>query len=77
MQVNDRLDRWRSAGIIDDATAARITAFEAADPGVGSRPTRITATEVVAYLGSVVLLVGVGFLYGSQRNTRCWAQPAA
>jgi hypothetical protein len=50
---------------VDAATAARIEAFEAGLPAT-DRPTGISVSEVIAYIGTVVLLVGVGFLYGTQ-----------
>ncbi len=64
-RLRDQLAAWQAAGVIDAATAARIEAFEASRP-VTDRPTRISVSEVIAYIGTVVLLVGVGFLYGTQ-----------
>ncbi len=64
-RLRDQLAAWQAAGVIDAATAARIEAFEAGRP-VTDRPTRISVSEVIAYIGTVVLLVGVGFLYGTQ-----------
>lgn len=66
MEVKDRLAAWQAAGIIDAATAARIDAFESARPPAEQVPGRITVSEVIAYIGAVVLLVGMGFLYGTQ-----------
>jgi hypothetical protein len=64
-RLRNRIAAWQAAGIIDAATAARIEAFEAGHP-VTDRPTGISVSEVIAYIGTVVLLVGVGFLYGTQ-----------
>jgi len=63
--LGDRLAAWQAAGVIDAPTAARIHAFEAQHQDVG-RPPGISVSEVIAYIGTVVLLVGVGFLYGTQ-----------
>lgn len=65
--LNDRLAAWQAAGLIDAATAARIAEFESARPAPPERTGGgISVSEVVAYIGTVVLLVGVGFLYGTQ-----------
>jgi hypothetical protein len=66
--LRNRLAAWQAAGVIDAATAARIEAFEAGRPAT-DRPTGISVSEVIAYIGAVVLLVGVGFLYGTQYET--------
>jgi hypothetical protein len=60
------LAAWQTAGILDATTAARIEAFEAARPAAPRASGGISVGEVIAYIGSVVLLVGVGFLYGTQ-----------
>jgi hypothetical protein len=62
----DRLDAWRTAGLIDEATAARIAAFEADRARSEAGGSGIAVGEIIAYAGSVVLLVGIGFLYGIQ-----------
>src|SRR5260370_30739621 len=64
-RLRNRLAAWQTAGVIDAATAARIEAFEAGRPAT-DRPAAISVSEVIAYIGTVVLLVGVGFLYGTQ-----------
>ena len=64
-RLRNRLAAWQGAGVIDAATAARIEAFEAGGPAT-DRPSGISVSEVIAYIGTVVLLVGVGFLYGTQ-----------
>src|SRR5260370_16769835 len=64
-RLRNRLAAWQAAGVIDGATAARIEAFEAGGPAT-DRPSGISVSEVIAYIGTVVLLVGVGFLYGTQ-----------
>jgi len=66
MMIEDRLAAWQAAGVIDEATAGRIAAFEAAQRATGRGGGRISLGEIVAYAGSVVLLVGVGFLYGTE-----------
>jgi hypothetical protein len=66
VEVKERLAAWQAAGIVDGDTAARIEAFEAARPPAERAPGRITVSEVIAYVGAVVLLVGMGFLYGTQ-----------
>ena len=45
---------------------AREASDEAAAVVAEPRGLQVTATEVVAYLGSIVVLVGIGFLYGTQ-----------
>jgi hypothetical protein len=67
--LRGRLVAWQAAGIVDHATVARIEAFEAAQPPDERSSSRISASEVVAYIGSVILLVGIGFLYGTQYAT--------
>jgi len=67
-RLRNRLAAWQAAGVIDAATAARIEAFEAGRPAT-DRPAGISVSEVIAYIGAVVLLVGVGFLYGTQYQT--------
>ena len=64
MALKHRLAAWEAAGIVDSATVARIEAFETS--GRSRDGQAITAGEMVAYAGSVVLLVGLGFLYGTQ-----------
>ncbi len=55
--VDDLLRRWREAGVIDDATAERIRAYEAGHvgPGGAARP---GVYEALIYVGLAV--VGVG-----------------
>src|SRR5260370_34834731 len=64
-RLRNRLAAWQTAGVIDAATAARIEAFEAGRPAP-DRPAAISVSEVIPYIGTVVLLAGVGFLYGTQ-----------
>jgi hypothetical protein len=66
MALRDQLGAWQAAGIVDAETAARIEAFEASRSAAESSREGISAGEAIAYIGSVVLLVGVAFLYGSQ-----------
>ena len=64
--LKEQLAAWQAAGILDATTAARIEAFEATRPAPPKASGGISVGEVIAYIGSVVLLVGVGFLYGTQ-----------
>lgn len=64
--LGDRLAAWQAAGLIDAATAARIQEFEGRRPAAERTGGGISVSEVIAYIGTVVLLVGVGFLYGTQ-----------
>lgn len=64
--LSERLAAWQAAGIIDAPLAARIAAFEAARPPAERAPGRISVSEVIAYIGAIVLLVGVSFLYGTE-----------
>jgi Predicted membrane protein (DUF2157) len=71
MPLREQLERWVGAGLIEPAQAARILEHEqrsgeAAAVAAEPRGLQVTATEVVAYLGSIVVLVGIGFLYGTQ-----------
>ncbi len=66
--LRNRLAAWQAAGIIAAATATRIDEFEAQRP-VTERPPGISVSEVISYIGTVVLLVGVGFLYGTWYET--------
>lgn len=73
MGLADDLERWAGAALISPEQVAAIAAFEA-----GRSPTSaataapvgraITATEVVAYAGTVVILVGLAFLVGVQHD---------
>lgn len=67
--LRGRLAAWQAAGIVDGETAARIEPFEAAQPRDDRSSSRISVSEVVAYIGSVILLVGIGFLCGTQYAT--------
>ena len=57
------LERWREADVIDEATAARIRAFERPEaqhaPSPKARPSLI---EALLYLGLIVVVVGIGQL---------------
>jgi hypothetical protein len=63
--LRNRLAAWQAAGIIDAATATRIDDFEKSRP-ITEREPGISVSEVISYIGTVVLLVGVGFLYGTE-----------
>src|SRR5436305_8676235 len=60
MKIDQHLTAWLAAGIIDTATADRLRAFEGAHPAERG----VSIAEVLAYIGAVVILVGVGFLVG-------------
>src|SRR5205823_12339930 len=66
VDFKEHLTAWQEAGIVDADTAARIESFEAARPQPAAPSGRITVSEVIAYIGTVVLLVGVSFLYGTE-----------
>jgi hypothetical protein len=66
MALKEQLAAWQEAGLVDAQTAARIEAFESVRRPVGEPGGGISVGEVVAYIGAVILLVGVGFLYGTQ-----------
>src|SRR5437588_4347309 len=60
MKIEQQLADWLAAGVIDPGTADRIRAHEE-----GHRPERgIGVAEVLAYIGAVVILVGIGFFVG-------------
>ena len=69
VDFREHLGAWQAAGLIDADTVVRIEAFEAARPQPEAPSGRITVSEVIAYVGTVVLLVGVGFLYGTEYAT--------
>src|SRR5260370_6888590 len=64
-RLRNRLAAWEAAGVIDAGTAARMEGVEAGRSAT-DRPAGISVSEVIAYIGAIVLLVGVGFLYGTQ-----------
>jgi hypothetical protein len=70
MQLDERLDQWERAGLIDADQLRRIREFEAAssapeavDGGAprrsGDTPARPSGTELLAYLGVLIALAGV------------------
>ena len=72
MGLPEDLRRWTAAGILTAELADRIAHFEADRPAPAAEPSRagrsITATEVVAYSGTIVILVGWAFLFGVQHD---------
>lgn len=54
-RLDRRIEDWRAAGIVDDATAARIRAFEVGRPGL-----RLSA--VLAILGAFAIALGLAAL---------------
>jgi hypothetical protein len=57
----DHLGRWLEAGLLDEATAERIRAFEASQPQARRGPSLL---EVLVYLGLAVVVVGALILIG-------------
>jgi uncharacterized membrane protein len=58
VSTTDRhIQRWRDAGVIDEATAERIAAFEAGRPE--STSARGLVIEAVSYLGAALVAAGV------------------
>ena len=72
MGLPEDLSRWTSAGILSAELADRIARFErdrtALLPEPAAARRSISATEVLAYAGTVVILVGLAFLFGVQHN---------
>ena len=69
MALQEDLNRWVAAGLLAADQASRIRAYEMARTDTAPAERRgleITATEVVAYLGAIVVLVGIGFLVATQ-----------
>jgi hypothetical protein len=64
------LQRWVQAGIITDGQAARIRSDVAGSDQPSTRPPSL-ATELLGYLGAIVVLAGLGLLTG-----RYWSQLA-
>lgn len=60
--VQDELERWQRAGVIDAATRRRIEAFEAGGPSKREGP---SIAEALVYLGVAVVVVGVLVLVAS------------
>lgn len=60
-QIDDLLQRWLTAGLIEQDTAERIRSFEAAQAAAAQREEddRPGVIEVLLYLGVAVLAVGV------------------
>jgi hypothetical protein len=59
------LTRWKVAGLLDDAQASAILAFEMTDTSVPrAGRTRVGLQEVVAYAGAAVTLAGVVLAIG-------------
>lgn len=73
-RLDDELERWTGAGLLDSETAERIRAFEAAR-GEGPAAVRELALEFVAYLGIALASVGVATLIGqSWEQLAGWAR---
>ena len=73
MPLTEDLRRWTEAGLLTSDQATAIAAHEMAtgvsEPPSTAPPRRsIGATEVVAYAGTVVILVGLSFLFGIQHD---------
>jgi len=61
--VDDLLERWRSADVIDAVTADRIRAYERGHPQERSED-RPGVLEALVYLGLAIIAVGVAILVG-------------
>jgi len=76
--VEEHVQRWRAAGVLDEAAAARIRAFEGDDaaPGATSREGP-GVLEALIYLGVAVIVVGVIILVSnSWDDLHEWARVA-
>ena len=79
--AGEHIRRWRDAGLIDEALAERLTAFEA-DAGAGAAPApemagseRPGLVEVLLYLGLAVAGVGVFIFVAMQWDEmRAWVR---
>jgi hypothetical protein len=83
VRLDNDLERWERAGLIDPETTARIRAFEEQAGIAGSaalkphESTRPGAVEALLYLGVAVLVVGAVALTGQQwSELRSWSRVA-
>jgi uncharacterized membrane protein len=73
-RLEEDLERWQAAGLLDSGTAARIASFERERRAARS-PTREFAFEVLAYLGVALASVGVFALIAqSWEGLASWAR---
>lgn len=73
-RIEEQIEVWRAAGLIDAETAGRIRAFEAAQLTTPDSP---TPTEAIVYLGLAVIGVGVAILVGAKWDRlAAWAHIA-
>ncbi len=70
IDLDKALARWRQAGLIDEPSEAAIRDFEGRQlgptPAMAPRGRVFSSSEIVAYIGSIMGVVGIGFLIGSQ-----------
>ncbi len=57
--IRSRIDRWRDAGLIDHATAARLLAFES--PGRAGRPSTLTLIGALSVALGIVAVVSANW----------------
>ncbi|MGD9889773.1 MAG: DUF2157 domain-containing protein [Dehalococcoidia bacterium] len=77
--VEEQLNRWHNAGLIDEEQARRILAFEQrrSDGGRGVDAERPSILEAMLYLGIAVAVVGVITLIAQNwEDLRTWARIA-
>jgi hypothetical protein len=73
-RTDEHLQRWREAGLIDEAAVARIEAFEAAT-AVRAKSERPGVIEALIYLGLAVIGVGAAVLSASNwEHLESWAR---
>ena len=79
-RVDEHLDRWRAAGLLDEAQAERIAAFEAEREQREARESaeRPSMLEAVLYLGVAVVAVGIVTLTAQNwEDLRGWTRIAS
>ncbi len=68
--LEDQLQRWRAAGLLDDAAVASIRDFEARSAAAGDRRdrSRVSLQEVIAYAGVALALAGGALFVSLHRD---------
>ncbi len=76
--VEEHIQRWRAAGVLDETAAERIRVFEGAGAPPEARPREGPGVlEALIYLGIAVAAVGVVILVGnSWEDLQAWARVA-
>ena len=80
-RLEDDLQRWQQAGLLDSDTAGRIRSFEQSgatrSPSAQQESPRPGVVEALLYLGVAILVVGVVALTGQQwSDLRSWSRVA-